>query len=113
MSTLRDHVSREGAQLPLWTSSERLRRRFQEHREKHPWVWTALLTMARRARERGRRRMGIAALFEIARWETPDRESDDLGWKLDNSMRAYYSRALMEEHPDLAGLFETRRLRAV
>lgn len=93
--------------------SDRLLREYWAHRRDHPWVWEKLVDLALEARAEGRSRMGIAALFEIARWNTRHSERDRHGWKLNNSLRAYYARALELEHPELRGMFEKRRLKSV
>ena len=94
----------------LW--SQEMVVRFAEHRREHPDVYHALRDLAREAVRRGRNRIGIAALFEIVRWERGGISKDASGFKLNNDLRAMYARALMDENPDLAGLFETRRLRS-
>lgn len=112
--TLREHLEHPNdSQLHLFGDDTRLRRRFLDHREKYPWVWADVKMLAVQARREGRSRIGIAALFEVARWNTKREERDASGFKLDNSMRAYYARSLMQEIPELAGLFETRRLRSL
>ena len=101
-------------QLPLMDlPSERMLRRYAEHRRHHPGVYHELERLAFEAVKRGRTRIGIGALFEILRWERGGIEKDDEGWKMNADLRAYYARALMQNRPELRGLFETRRLRAV
>ncbi len=112
-ATLRDHESRSGAQLPLFTQSERLDRRFAAHREAHPAVYRKLLLLARQAKDDGWRKVGIGFLWERMRWEFGPHARDVYGFGCNNDLRSRYARALMEENEDLAGFFETRELRAI
>ena len=77
----------------------------------NPWVYAALVSLARDLLARGRRRQGIGMLFEVLRWQwyrtTADPSSD---FKLNNNYRSRYARLIMEREEDLAGVFETRIL---
>lgn len=113
-STLRENVARESPQQSLFAlPSERMLIQFAQHRRTHPQVYHALRDLAREAVRRGRRRMGIKALFEIARWNDRTIGRDSQGWKLNNSLTALYARALAEENDDLRDLFEFRALRSI
>ena len=84
--------------------------RFQQFHAENPWVYVTLVRLARKAKAHGQERYGIAALFEVMRWErmlqTKHNASD---FKLNNNHRAYYARLIMNSNPDLAGFFEVRR----
>lgn len=79
----------------------------------NPWVYLHLVKLARDLQRRGHRKIGIAMLFEVLRWSylmsTTDPTSD---FKLNNNYRSRYARKIMTEQPDLAGIFETRELKA-
>lgn len=79
----------------------------------NPWVYDALVRLARDMHERGRRRLGIGMLFEVLRWQwfrgTLDPSSD---FKLNNNYRSRYARMIATYEPDLADIFEMRRLTA-
>lgn len=83
--------------------------RFREYHEANPHVYAALRKFALEARS-CRRRMGMKAIVERARWETTvtARQSS---FKLDNTMTSFYARLLMDLEPALRGFFETRRRR--
>lgn len=101
-------------QLPLMDlPSVRMLFKYAEHRRRHPEVYHALRDLAKEAKRRGRTRIGIAALFEILRWERGGIGKDDEGWKLNQDLRALYARALEADDHELRGMFEKRRLRAV
>ena len=113
--TLRERVKAPEAarQAPLFEQpSPRMVELYHQHRDEFPWVYRELLELAHRAHGKGWKRMGIAALFEILRWERGPRPKDDQGFKLNNTLRSMYARALMTE-PGLEGFFEIRRMRAL
>lgn len=84
---------------------------FETFHEENPLVYTALVGLARKARERGKTRVGIGMLWEVLRWEmmmnTEDAKSD---FKLNNTYRSRYVRLIIDTQPDLSELFETRQL---
>ena len=86
---------------------------FAAFHESNPWVYDALVELARDLLNRGRERVGIGMLFEVLRWHyqrnTTDPGSD---FKLNNNYRSRYARLIMAAEPDLRRVFETRRLRA-
>lgn len=79
----------------------------------NPWVYTALVRLARDLHNSGRRKVGIGMLFEVLRWQwtraTTDQASD---FKLNNNYRSRYARLIMRQEPDLDGVFDTRILHA-
>lgn len=113
MTTLRERVRADHGQLEIWTTSERLDRAFEDHRTAHPEVYGRLLVLARHAKELGWRRIGIGFLWERMRFEFGPHERDAAGFACNNSLRSRYARALVRENPELEGLFEMRKLKAV
>ena len=88
-----------------------IRERFETFHSEHPEVYRQLVRLAREWVSVGHRKLGIATLFERLRWEWHVAGLIDTdGYKLNNTYRAQYARLIMAEHPDLDGLFETRRL---
>lgn len=77
----------------------------------NPWVRDAIVALARDYLRAGHRRVGIAACFERLRWEY-DLQTVGSKWRLDNSWRSRYARAIAATVPDLADAFELRELRA-
>lgn len=79
----------------------------------NPWVYTALVRLARSLHDRGHNRVGIGMLFEVLRWNwslhTIDPTSD---YKLNNNLRSRYARLIAEQEADLADVFELRKLTA-
>jgi hypothetical protein len=100
--------------LPPWwpaPSPVDLQARFEAFHAENPHVYAVLVRLAREARAVGHERVGIATLFEVARWQISMSTSDP-DFKLNNSFRSRYARLIMEQEPDLAGIFETRELRS-
>lgn len=88
--------------------------KFEEFHRLNPQVYTALESMTREMVNRGRRKIGIKMLFEVLRWnyymETDDPNSD---FKINNNYAPYYSRLLLERHPEWDGIFELRTIRSL
>ena len=90
----------------------RLEREFWQYHHDHPDVYDALRRLALDAIERrGYTHMGIAALWEILRWERRLDMTDGV-FKANNNYRAYYARLLMEREPQLVGFFRLRGVAA-
>lgn len=78
----------------------------------NPEVYAGLVNLTRVWLERRPgRKLGIGMLFEVLRWEVAMRTTGD-DFKLNNNYRSYYARLIMSRNPDLAGVFDTRRLHA-
>lgn len=87
--------------------------RFQSFHDQNGWVYLALEQMTADLVRRGRRRVGMKMLVEVIRWNYARQTSDpSSGFKLNNDYTSRYARLLIEAHPDWAGVFETRELRA-
>lgn len=85
--------------------------KFWEFHAAHPEVYRKLRDLALQMRRRGVQQYGIAGLFEVLRWRETLRTRDADGFKLNNSLRSFYARLLMEKEPELKGFFEVRTLR--
>ncbi len=96
---------------PMKSKDLLLSERFLVFHYKNPKVYDALVRLARRAVARGKDRIGIGMLWEVMRWEMwldVDVASED--FKLNNNYRSMYARMIMKTEPDLADVFETRKL---
>lgn len=84
-------------------------RRFEQFHAANPNVYRVLVALAREwVRRTGRLKLGIATLYERARWDLAI-VTDDPDYKLNNDHRAYYARLIMRQERDLTGLFDLRR----
>lgn len=90
-----------------------IQERFLAFHRANPWVYAALERLVEQWVARGRKRLGIRTLWERLRWDyamaTADPTSD---FKLNDHMHSRYVRLLVTNHPEWAGLFELRKLRA-
>jgi hypothetical protein len=87
--------------------------KFAEFHAHNPNIYARIVELLREAQRAGRQRVGIKLLIEVLRWEhyvytkRPENE-----FKLNNSLGSRYARKVIDEHPDLGALLQTRRLRA-
>ena len=100
------------APVPVTTSSAgTIEEAFLRFHEANPWVYEALVRLARDLHRRGRRKIGMKMLFEVLRWQhsisTVDESSD---FKLCNNYTSRYARLIMRNEADLVDIFETRKL---
>lgn len=106
--TLLDLIEAPEELEPLCLST---RQRFELFHDRNPKVYEELERMAATMFAVGRRRIGIAMLFEVLRWNfylaTDDANSP---FRLNNDYRAYYARALLDSHPEWGDLFALREV---
>lgn len=95
--------------LPLFAPKcSKLEAEFRAFHAANPDIYRTLARLAREWKAAGHRRCSTKLLFERARWEFGI-SSNDPDFALNNNHTAYYARLLMQQEPDLKGLFETRR----
>jgi len=99
--------------VPVSPRSDSIEASFLAFHDANPWVYDALVRLARDMLYRGRARIGIGMLFEVLRWQWT-RATDDAHsyFKLNNNYRSRYARLMMEREEDLSGVFELRSLHA-
>lgn len=88
-----------------------IQQRYLQFRERNPVVEEILVRLAREAMSAGHHKFGIEEPWNVMRWELRLRRDVKEAYKLNNDYKSRYARDLMVEYPELAGLFETRRLR--
>ena len=81
---------------------------FYTYHQDNPQVYDSLVTLARELRRVGRDRIGMGMLFEVLRWHYLLQVKTDEQFKLNNNYRAFYSRLIEEQCPDLRGAFTKR-----
>jgi hypothetical protein len=91
-----------------YATATTLEERFEVFHKANPAVYEELRRLALILKRRGHKRIGIAMLYEQMRWSWYVQTTDVDGFKLSNNHRAYYSRLLMKQEPELAGFFTTR-----
>ncbi len=85
--------------------------KFAWFHENNPHVYRALVDLARRRKELGRKHWSMKAAFEVLRhlgtFRT-DPRSEVTRYKLNNNNTAFYADLIMKNEADLAGFFRTR-----
>jgi hypothetical protein len=85
---------------------------FDRFHAENPKVYETLVRLAREWVARfGGHKLGIATLYETARWQITI-ATNDAEFRLNNNYRAWYARLIMAQEPDLAGLFDLRTSKA-
>ena len=80
---------------------------FETFHAENPHVYETLVTLTRRWVQGTGRRCAIDMLFNVARWEIGI-QTNDAEYKLNDHHRAFYSRLIMYQEPDLEEAFEIR-----
>ena len=82
--------------------------KFESFHRENPHVYRTLVQLARQwVNAMGSQKLGISMLFETARWNLAI-QTNSPDYRLNNDFRAYYSRLIQRQEPDLAHLFEMR-----
>lgn len=110
-----DHVriygaGHNGTEIVIPEPKLTLEQKFIAFHVANPHVYETLVRLARAAQRAGRTKVGMKMLWEVMRWELFLETADPKKYKLNNSFHSRYSRMIMTNEKDLAGLFETRRL---
>ena len=90
---------------------ETIQQAFDAFHKANPHVYRLLVRLARQSVNNGRRRISIKRLFEVLR-ENYSVHTTGEDFKLNNNFHSRYARLISENEPDLAGVFETRELKA-
>jgi hypothetical protein len=87
---------------------------FEEFHAKNPHVYVALVRLTRVAVRNGRKVVGMQSCVERLRWDyfTQTTHHED-EFKINNNFASRYARLIMANEPDLAGIYKTRKLKAV
>lgn len=85
-----------------------LREKFERFHADNPHVYDAIVRLCFELKESGVHRIGIKAIFEQLRWRYRIQTQGD-EYQLNNNHAPYYARLVMEQNPELDGVFELRR----
>lgn len=85
--------------------------RFEAFHAANPSVFRLFVAFAEKALSAKKKRFGAKAIAERIRWELGVETIGD-SFKLNNSYVSRYARLVAKERPDLAPLFEIRRLKS-
>jgi hypothetical protein len=83
---------------------------FLEFHQANPHVYELFKKYCNAAFKSGRSHYSAYAIFERIRWHQDIETNDDLGFKLNNNHRPYYSRLYQLQFPNRAKFFRTRTL---
>lgn len=84
---------------------------FRDFHAANPGVYRELARLAREAKQAGHIRVGIKMLYELTRWKFQFSPMGAADFKLPNNFHSRYARLLMQQEPDLAGMFELHQLK--
>lgn len=92
--------------------AESIEVRFKRYHLDNPHVYERLREAAMKLVERGHKRLSICMLFEVVRFRgMTSTESNEGAFALCNTYKPFYARLLMDNEPELAGVFELRALK--
>jgi hypothetical protein len=80
--------------------------RAERFHKRNPSVYDYAVSLCRYLRRRRVLHYGIGAVWEVMRFKYLETHGDI--YKLNNNFRAWYSRRIMEQEPDLVGFFTIR-----
>ena len=77
--------------------------------KKNPHVYKTLVIRCKQWRNRHpKKKIGIRMLWEAMRWDILMQTDAPDDFKLNNNHTSYYARLIMNNEPDLAGIFDIR-----
>ena len=99
------------ADVPTLPGEPTIEERFEAFHTANPWVYDALVHLARQEVHEVGGKVAIDYLFNVLRWHHRRQTHGDT-FRLNNNFRSRYARRIMAHEPDLNGVFETRELKA-
>jgi hypothetical protein len=99
-------------QASLFREPPSIQEAFEKFHQEHPEVYDTLVRFAREWQRSGRQNCGIKMLWERVRWELSLGSTDEDEFKMNNNFHSRYVRLICKQEPELAGMFELRKLKA-
>jgi hypothetical protein len=96
--------------VPAPLAPETIADRFAAFHASNPWVYDALVKLARDMKASGARKIGMQMLIEVVRWQYARTTTGD-AFKVNNDFAAHYARLIMLRNVDLDGIFEVRKIK--
>lgn len=93
---------------PDYEPEATLAEKFAAFHEANPHVAEALEALTKQWFAAGHRRASMDAVMHRLRWESGLQTRGDV-YRLNNSWAAFYSRLILDRHPEWAGRIQTRR----
>lgn len=97
--------------LVIEQDDQSIEARFMRFHRYNPAVYAELVRMARQAKDRGLKHIGIKHLVEVVRWNQMMTRGD-ADFKINNSYSSRYARLIQTQEPDIAEMFRTRELKS-
>jgi len=82
--------------------------KFPKYHSENPQIYEAFKKYAKKAIEKGDKRLSADYIFHVIRWESPI-GSDEKDFKVNNNYTSFYSRMFMNEYPEFKGIFNLRK----
>jgi hypothetical protein len=102
----------DAAPVPREREKRTLAERFADHDRERPELYAEFKAICEQLLAKGVQHYGAKSVFEYIRFHRRLNGRDADGYKCNNSFVSLYVRKLLQERPDMAGLFETRQLRS-
>ncbi len=90
---------------------ETIDERFYRFHLRNPQVYKELLRLARQAKRRGLKRIGIRMIWEVMRWNLSLSTDSDEEFRLNDHFTSRYVRLIILRNPSLRDMFELREIR--
>lgn len=97
-------------QRPLFERGASHQERAEAFHEANPHVLSYVVELIRKAQRRGDRKIGMGMIFEVLRWEYRVSTTGE-EFRLNHNHRAWYTRKVQAEHPELSHMLDTRAQR--
>ena len=112
MTLTRTHVTPADQFVVIGEDEHTLKENFERFDRENPHVYSTLVRLVQEWRgRRPKAKLSMKMLFEVMRWQIAISTTGE-PLRLNNNYTAFYARKLMDEHPELRGVFETRRQRS-
>lgn len=83
---------------------------FLNFHAENPFVYSTLVRLAQEVKAKNKLKWSIKALWEVMRWELEVKTDSLSEFQLNNNFPSRYARLIMEQEPNLAGMFNIRLL---
>ena len=102
-------AARDKAETP---DEKTIQERFEKFHAENPEVYKELVRLAWVWKRAGRKKCGIRMLWERLRWDMALAKGAEEDFVLNDHYHSRFVRLMCEREPDLAGMFELRKLTA-
>jgi hypothetical protein len=90
---------------------ETIQERFVKFHRKHPKVYDLFKAFSIQLIKKGHKKLGARMIIERIRWEFATTETDERHFRINNYFIAHYARVFINDYPEYADFFETRKIK--